>query len=68
MVDNTVITTIEEDNEQNVRVYKTNGSIVRVKREFEKGGSNILEQVIYLLLNYMDIEESKKGEIKETIN
>lgn len=57
MVDKTDITAIDKDDE-NVRVYKTNGSIVRVKREFAKGGSSILEQVIYLLLNYMDTKDS----------
>lgn len=62
MVENVDITMAEKDNDPNVRVYETNGSIVRVKREFAKGGTNILEQIIYLLLNYMDIEDSKKKE------
>lgn len=40
--------------ESNVKVYKENGCTFIVRREFEKGGTSILEQIIALLLDLME--------------
>lgn len=47
----------------NVKIYKENGSVIRVKREFSYGGTNILEQVICLLLDLMEKENKQETQI-----
>lgn len=49
-------------NDDNARVYVEAGCTFIVKRQFENGGTTILEQIISLLL---DIMESKKSELKD---
>jgi len=48
--------------EPNVRVYVEDGCTFIIKREFEKGGTTILEQLLSLLL---DIMENKELELKD---
>lgn len=48
--------------DDNARVYVEAGCTFIVKRQFENGGTSILEQIISLLL---DIMESKKSELKD---
>ena len=48
-----------KSNEPNVRVYVENGCTFKVKREFEKGGTTVLEQVISLLLDIMEKREKE---------
>lgn len=48
--------------EPNVKVYVEGGCTFIIKREFEKGGTTILEQMLSLLL---DIMEKKELELKD---
>ena len=48
--------------EPNGRVYVEDGCTFIIKREFEKGGTSILEQFLSLLL---DIMENKELELKD---
>ncbi|MBP3619212.1 MAG: hypothetical protein IKA31_03965 [Clostridia bacterium] len=46
--------------EENVKIYRIDGSVVRVKREFSHGGTNILERVMCLLLDILEQENQKE--------
>lgn len=43
--------------EPNVKVYVEGGCTFIIKREFEKGGTTILEQMLSLLLDIMEKKE-----------
>lgn len=45
--------------EPNVRVYEIKGCTFKVRREFEQGGTTILEQIISLLLDIMEKQEQE---------
>lgn len=42
---------------KNIKVYEENGCTFTVRREFESGGTSILEQLLCLLLDMMDKQQ-----------
>ena len=48
-----------EDIKDNVKTYQEGGCIFIVRREFEKGGTSILEQILALLLDLMEKAPTK---------
>jgi len=44
---------------KNIRVYEENGCTFTIRREFESGGTSILEQLLSLLLDIMEQQEKQ---------
>lgn len=49
----------EIENSSNVKMYQENGCTFIVRREFEKGGASILEQVVAFLLDLMEKQKQQ---------
>ena len=48
---------MESKVKNDIRVYEENGCTFTVRREFESGGTSILEQLLCLLLDMMEKQQ-----------